>query len=493
LQFLDTYEAERDIADTLVALKKEPLLSEGAIKNINEWEGLNQAQTEAFKAVARQRLTIISGRAGTGKSHTVRELVRWLACLGLRVFCVSPYHRTVERLRELGIHKCCTATSWRLQSGKPTKEKRAGALCTPEQCLFESTGGKWCLDCGADVIVLDESGIASTHDMAALLRWVSIRDRRLVLVGDTNQQQPIVGGSAISGIIHVCPETVVTLQTVQRVDAHSFHLLDLADAILRGDPTVPERVVFVYGFQDIWPLFSVHRSVVVTHNSKDADEINHLLAARHFASLKRRGRRCERHAKFFYGEMVCVTRGEANGTVGALVATKKLEIPKNETTNETTMVDGAEISIRGKYTIDVPMDALAPGYAATLNQVQGSEFEQVFVVINSAGLGYYGTKRWLYTACTRAKKNLFFVTDALADRAMYSRALSNPCADLSCSTLIPNLFNQNEVSIESVPPWVPEFQPSEFHDYRLALEIGENEPNYESFIGFLRNHVNFLA
>jgi hypothetical protein len=85
------------------------------------------------------------------------------------------------------------------------------------------------------------------------------------------------------------------------------------------------------------------------------------------------------------------------------------------------------------------------------------------------------------------------VTDALADRAMYSRALSNPCADLSCSTLIPNLFNQNEVSIESVPPWVPEFQPSEFHDYRLALEIGENEPNYESFIGFLRNHVNFLA
>ena len=137
------------------------------------------------------------------------------------------------------------------------------------------------------------------------------------------------------------------------------------------------------------------------------------------------------------------------------------------------------------------MDALAPGYAATLNQAQGSEFDQVFVVINSSGLGYYGTRRWLYTACTRAKKKLYLVTDALADRTMYTRAISNPCADLSHSTLIPLLANPGEVQPVSVPGWVPRFQPSEYHDSRIAREIGENKVSYESFIGFLRTYVDF--
>ncbi len=502
LQCRDTFVAEKTIAKVLQRVQRNPDHVDVLPIDARFLDTLDDPQRQVLRMVAARRLSIVSGRAGTGKSHTVHTMYQWVESLGLRTFCVSPYHRTVERLRELGVRRCATATSWRLRylnerhenDAADAKRSRSADgdqrdVCTEDRCRFELLDNKWCPTCGADVLILDESGICATHDVAALLDWLDNHwDCRLVLVGDTNQMPPIVGGSAITGVIDVCPRMLVTLERVQRIRPESGHLLSLSDNILGGDPDIPDQIRVLMHLDDIWPLFRVGSSMVITHTNSEADAVNADLSLKHFQSS--RAKRCDGHPKFFYGQTVCVTQGDCNGVVGTLVATQKIQVHSSEDWNDMTTVDGAEILVCEGRSIQVPIDSLAPGYAATLNRVQGCEFDQVFVLINGAGFGHFGNKRWIYTACTRAKNSLFFVSDILAGTILYRKALGNPCPDLHKSTLIAHHAAGAFVRCGRETDWTPERQPSLFHDWRLALKA-QDETEYPVLIDFLRAHVDF--
>lgn len=470
VQFEDTHRAEKYIALVCRELKElktvhlQPLPLPKIV--LDQLEG---KQKDAATHVANHKFTIISGKAGTGKSHTVRVITDWLKKIGSEVFCISPYHKTVSRLRELGVKKASTSPSWSVQYpggaclGECQSKKRNAGVCLgdakddPSKCCFICT----------ETLILDESGIAGSHDIRKMFEWVmSKKNHRLVLVGDQNQLPPISGGSAITGIADLMSEFVVELETIRRVSPGKEALITIANNILVGNCTIPESDVIetIERADQVWDKYTVGTSIVVTNSNAEATSMNRILSKRHFESIP--GATFVKRKKFFYGEVVCVTKGEHNGTLGTLESTKQIEVLSGDFT---TTVPGGEVCVFGSsIRVWIPLEDLTKGYAVTVNKAQGSEFDQVFVVINGKGLRAFRNKRWMYTAITRAKKKLYFITDFMTDFDYYNEVLRKKSPSLKDTTLIRKFFH-HEKSISRVPhvDWEPTVPISECHDVRI--------------------------
>ena len=69
------------------------------------------------------------------------------------------------------------------------------------------------------------------------------------------------------------------------------------------------------------------------------------------------------------------------------------------------------IEVQGSNTITIPFDNLSDvqlGYAITVHKSQGSEFKNVIVSLPQT---IFTTKNLLFTAVTRAKKNIVIVSE----------------------------------------------------------------------------------
>lgn len=490
LQFSDTYEAEIYIAKALKKIIQNNQLEDELPIDSEILDGLYETQKQAVYSVSKNRLTIISGKAGTGKSRTVMDITSWLQENGLNVFCVSPYHKTVTRLKELAKERdesrlkehcterekeekwCSTTSSW---SFKYTTVKNEGHMCP---CVIQG-----CVVCDTDVLILDESGITSTHDLKIMFEWLTDKKRpskRLVLVGDVNQLPPISGGSAISAVIGIVPNSVITLDTVKRA---GDELNILANNILNGlSSVVLSDTVKIIDRDRIWDNCKedLADTIVVTNSNKEADVINTLISKNHMQSIEQQYYKGPAH-RFFTGEIVCVTKGEHNGSRGTVV-TWRYNNPANSHNNDSNDPDDTDtpaddlfcvIKLLGTdEEINIPMVDISPGYAVTINKAQGSEFKKVFVIVDGHGLRLYGNKRWMYTAVTRAKKKIYFVTNDMTGMDIYDQVLKNPCPPLDDTTCIKLFFQDEKGVVETKQdPWKPLYPLVKYHDKRLQQNL----------------------
>jgi conjugative relaxase-like TrwC/TraI family protein len=138
--------------------------------------GLSSEQTAAaLAATGSNRITIISGAAGTGKTTTLLSVVPALQDAGYQVFGEAAAWRVANALAEdLNITSRASA-SWQQQSAK----KRSP--------LNEKT-----------VLLVEEAGLSSSRQMHDILQRVERAGARLILLGDRKQLQPISAGSGLS-------------------------------------------------------------------------------------------------------------------------------------------------------------------------------------------------------------------------------------------------------------------------------------------------------
>ena len=132
-------------------------------------------QAEAIRHVltTTNRVSIIRGRAGTGKTTLMKETIHLVEQTGKHVTVVAPTAQAARGvLRDEGFTDAETVA--KLLS---STDLQAGLL----------NGVLW----------VDEAGLLNTKDMTALLTLVMQKNARLILSGDTRQHTSVVRGDAL--------------------------------------------------------------------------------------------------------------------------------------------------------------------------------------------------------------------------------------------------------------------------------------------------------
>ncbi len=139
---------------------------------------LDSSQQRAVASVlrSRDRVTVLLGDAGTGKTTCLASIVSGIESSGGRVFGCAPSAGAAEILRRELTPQGDTLQRWLV-----------------DQKLRQSTSGR--------TLVIDEAGLISVPQLRDLCRLAARHDNRLLLVGDPKQHHAVESGDALRALV----------------------------------------------------------------------------------------------------------------------------------------------------------------------------------------------------------------------------------------------------------------------------------------------------
>ena len=163
----------REVVSAAEALADAPFSPAAAVP-ASSLDGLdlNAGQRQAAEAIvgSDSRLALVSGMGGTGKTHMLQASAEVLAGQGIAVLGAAP-------------------------SGRAAAEMASSNLRTRTVAGWLQQQMAWTVEGQPFVFVLDEAGMVGMRDMAAVAQAVETRGGKLVLLGDSEQLQPIAAGT----------------------------------------------------------------------------------------------------------------------------------------------------------------------------------------------------------------------------------------------------------------------------------------------------------
>ncbi|MBI5788546.1 MAG: AAA family ATPase [Candidatus Schekmanbacteria bacterium] len=420
------YKREMDLAKVFAgSLANSPeIASEDELTKILESEAgdLTFSQQQAVKVALTSRISVISGAAGSGKSHTIAAITRIGEKLGLDIALAAPTGKAARRLEELT--GCEAKTIHRLLG-------------------YDGYGWKYKADnpLDYDVIILDELSMVDIHLAWRFFDAVDLSSAQIVLVGDCHQLPPIGPGNILRDLIDrkLLP-TVILDQVVRQAGI----LKENSAAILAGkvNPTAPgtngilrpwyviddlesdQQVVStllhiiehkltplgVDPIRDIQVLTPIKKGPLGTFNLNI--ELQRLIQRLHFG-VEVEPAATGKRPKFYQGDKLLQTRndyrlGIMNGSIGFIRNIKEIEDEQGRP------VEVMEIDFDGCI-VDISVNSeeaknLQLAYACTIHKTQGNEMPCAITIIHS--LHYFMLHNCLlYTGVSRARKTSIILGD----------------------------------------------------------------------------------
>lgn len=176
----EMYELEKDLVDRAEALSKDTwhTVTKDTLSVVYAGKTMADEQKKALEhIVADNRLAVVRGVAGAGKSYMLDGAREAWERSGIRVLGCAPSADAAKNLQE----------SANIQS------------LTSHKLLSQIEFGQLRLD-SKTVIVMDEAGMTGSRIMAQLVNKVDHAGAKLVLIGDTGQLQPVDPGAAMRSI-----------------------------------------------------------------------------------------------------------------------------------------------------------------------------------------------------------------------------------------------------------------------------------------------------
>jgi exodeoxyribonuclease V alpha subunit len=384
---------------------------------------LSDEQRRAVVTAATQRVMILTGGPGCGKTTTLRALVKLFHAFGKTVELASPTGRAAQRLSEV--------------SGVEARTIHRLLAYDPAQRAF-TRNADFPLD--ADVVIVDEASMLDIALASHLLKAVPA-DGQLVLVGDADQLPSVGPGRVLADLIDSQAVPVIRLTQVFRQAQGSF-IITNAHRIRDGE--FP-RLIEPDGMTNTDCYFlkaeepeDVHRLLVnavtrslpkrfrcnpltdiqvltpMNRGSIGAGELNRLLQT-HLNPPTPGKEQIERMGRIFReGDKVIqkvnnYTLEVFNGDVGTIVGINLEE--------QTATIDYAGRRVVYDWS---DLNELGHGFAISVHKSQGSEYPIVVVVMHAQAWPVL-SRNLIYTALTRAKRTAVIVGNARAIGAAMKR------------------------------------------------------------------------
>jgi exodeoxyribonuclease V alpha subunit len=368
---------------------------------------LAEKQVEAVKCVSDNKIVVITGGPGTGKTTIINAIIRIFSIIKARIMLAAPTGRAAKRMTEATGHEAKT-----IHRLLEYSMKKGG---------FQKNGDSP-LDC--DLLIIDETSMIDTLLIHHLLKAIPFH-ATFVLVGDVNQLPSVGAGNVLKDIIESKAVPVVELNEIFRqaressiiVNAHlinegkmpnlksSQDKLDDFYFIEQEDPQkvmeliihlVKERIPKRFGFNaidDVQVLTPMHRGIIGASNLNI--ELQNALnpgdeGVRRFGRLYKVNDKVMQIANNYDREVY-------NGDIGRIISIDE------EAQEVTVSMDDREIAY--DYS---ELDELVHAYAVSIHKSQGSEYQAVVIPIHTQH--YILLQRnLLYTAVTRGKKLVVIV------------------------------------------------------------------------------------
>jgi exodeoxyribonuclease V alpha subunit len=408
------------VAEQNIALKLKILLnSPSNLRQIDEDKALEWVQTrldiqltekqkEGVKTAIKQKVMVLTGGPGTGKTTIIKAILEIYQRLTPKIVMGAPTGRAAKRMSE--------ATGWEAKTLHRVLE------WSPKEMGFKKDGDH---PLDADVVIVDEASMIDNLLMHHFLKAVP-RGSVLVLVGDVNQLPSVGAGNVLKDIIASGLVPVVELNEIFRQAMGSL-IITNAHRINQGEfPRIPDpkeetlqdfyfiqkekpedvlatildlvtnripsrfKINPIDGIQVLTPM---HRGVI------GAENLNKVLQEalnKSQVELPRGGR------IYKLGDKVMQIKNDYdrevfNGDIGRIT---RIDPEEQEVTVE---FDGRQV----EYDFS-DLNELLLAYAVSVHKSQGSEYPVVVIPVH---ISHYMLlqRNLLYTGVTRARKLVIIV------------------------------------------------------------------------------------
>ncbi|MDH6135889.1 exodeoxyribonuclease V alpha subunit [Kitasatospora sp. MAA4] len=367
-------------------------------------------QQESVRLALTEKVAVLTGGPGCGKSFTVKSIVTLALAKRAKVLLAAPTGRAAKRLAELTGHQASTVH--RLLELRPGGD----AAYDRDRPL------------DADLVVVDEASMLDLILANKLVKAVA-PGAHLLFVGDVDQLPSVGAGEVLRDLLaDGGPIPSVRLTRIFR-QAQQSGVVTNAHRINEGLPPITEGLPDFFLFveddteraaglvvdvvarripqkfrldprRDVQVLAPMHRGPA------GAGNLNTLLQAAVTPGREGLPERRFGGRTFRVGDKVTQIRnnyekgqnGVFNGTVGVVTALSVEEQKLTVLTDEDEEVP---------YDFD-ELDELAHAYAVTIHRSQGSEYPAVVIPVTTSAWTML-QRNLLYTAVTRAKKLVVLV------------------------------------------------------------------------------------
>lgn len=357
-------------------------------------------QKKAIAAAVQEKVHIITGGPGTGKSTITRAILRISEKLTDQILLAAPTGRAAKRMTEI-------------------TGKKASTIHSLLEMDFQSGGFKRNQDnpLKCDLLIVDEASMIDTFLLFQLLK-ATPTSTRVILIGDVDQLPSVGAGNVLKDVIDSGRVGVTRLTQIFRQAAHSkivtnAHLINQgefpelsgnSDFKFREEETpekileaivelITEKLPRFHRFDDIQVLSPMKRGLIGTEN---LNVVLQKVLNPSITPLSRMGR------TFHVGDKVMQIRNDYeklvfNGDVGRILTI--------DLSGQILSVSFDDRKVEYQFS---EMDDLVLAYAVSIHKYQGSECPCVIIPIHMSHFKMLH-RNLLYTGITRGKRLVILV------------------------------------------------------------------------------------
>ena len=410
--------AEKDTAEILKEMLANepdipPLVARGKIEEICNKQAftLSEKQKDAVKLALSNRVSIITGGPGTGKSTILSAIIDSFKALypKLDVVLMSPTGKAARRMAETSHEEASTIHS-RLH-------------------IYEGVSEYEPLPNG--LVVIDETSMVDTLLLEKVVKATS-SNSFLLFIGDKDQLPSVGAGSVLndmitSGVIPTAQLTEIFRQkdgssiienaikinegdTSVKFNENDFIFIEAGseDIALKEIEAIYESEVKTYGVDNVALLTPLRRLQTGRNLKVVSDGLNTVL--QNMVNPRTTQKYCILYnTEYRVGDRVLQWKNKiesANGDIGEI-----LDI------GETDSDIGIKIRWdNGNETVETrnSMDNISLAYSISIHKSQGSQYDSVIIPMLSSQKCSLFRRNLLYTGVTRAKKKVIIVGDKKA-------------------------------------------------------------------------------